>query len=114
EGRAADPVTGTTFQTTPTFLGPYWVEAEALLPDGRRVFGVSEFESVAGHRITLVGPSQLSISGTAGQAFTLQMSANLVDWDEVISDVFTGDSYEYTDDTTSGVPFRFYRAVAAP
>jgi len=114
EGRGADPFMGNLFQVTPEFLGPYWVEAEALLPDGRRIFASSEFNSVAGHHLTVISASQLSISGVAGQTFTLQTSNDLLNWRELITDVFTGDSYEFTDDSRSGEPVRFYRAVAAP
>jgi len=114
EGRGADPFMGNLFQVTPEFLGPYWVEAEALLPDGRRIFASSEFNSVAGHHLTVISASQLSISGVAGQTFTLQTSNDLLNWRELITDVFTGDTYEFTDDSGSGEPVRFYRAVAAP
>ncbi len=114
EGRNQQPFVGTIFQLVPSFLGPYWVEVEAQLPDGRRIFAASEFQSVAGHRIAVLGPSQLSISGAAGQTFTLQASSDLIAWENLVTDTFTSDSYEFTDETTSGLRCRFYRAIAAP
>lgn len=43
EARDTEPIVGETFTFTPTHGGPQWVEAEALLPDGRRVFAASTF-----------------------------------------------------------------------
>ncbi len=43
EGRDAEPVMGETFTFTPQHGGAQWVEAEAQLPDGRRVFASSNF-----------------------------------------------------------------------
>ena len=114
EGRNQEPFWGSVFQPVPAFLGPYWVEAEALFPDGRRVFAASQFTSVAGHIITVTGPSQLSITGVPGQNFTLQASSDLFTWDNILTDTFTSDSYNFTDDDSGNFPLRFYRAVAAP
>jgi formylmethanofuran:tetrahydromethanopterin formyltransferase len=41
EARDQEPTFGTTFIFTPSNAGSCWVEAEAQLPDGRRLFGVT-------------------------------------------------------------------------
>jgi hypothetical protein len=114
EGRGTEPFMGSTFEVTPTFIGTYWVEAEVMLPDGRRISAASEFSSVGGHKVSVVGPSQLSVAGVAGQRFTLQVSDNLTDWNDLITDIFVGDTYQYDDEANASLPIRFYRAVAAP
>jgi hypothetical protein len=43
EARGQDLAFGPDFTFTPKQAGPQWVEAEAQLPDGRRVFAVAEF-----------------------------------------------------------------------
>jgi hypothetical protein len=43
EARDREPVIGKTFSFTPANSGPQWLEAEAQLPDGRRVFAVTNF-----------------------------------------------------------------------
>lgn len=41
EASGQEPFIGSKFQFTPASTGPTWVEAEAQLPDGRRVFAVT-------------------------------------------------------------------------
>jgi hypothetical protein len=36
-----EPQSGSVFQFTPRKTGPCWIEAEAMLPDGRRIFAVT-------------------------------------------------------------------------
>ena len=43
EARDQEPTFGKTFSFTPAHGGEQWIEAEAQLPDGRRVFGVTNF-----------------------------------------------------------------------
>jgi hypothetical protein len=45
EVRYLDPALGTTFTFAPKYVGEHWVEAEALLPDGRRVFASAKFSA---------------------------------------------------------------------
>lgn len=45
EGRGAEPFIGEKFLFTPKHPGEQWVEAEAQLPDGRRVFAATTFEA---------------------------------------------------------------------
>ncbi|MBI4657817.1 MAG: glycoside hydrolase family 9 protein [Verrucomicrobia bacterium] len=43
EARDQEPSIGSSLTMAPTSLGAHWVEVEAQLPDGRRVFGSAEF-----------------------------------------------------------------------
>ena len=45
EARDQEPAFGSTFTFTPSNSGAQWVEAEAQLPDGRRVFAKSSFNA---------------------------------------------------------------------
>lgn len=47
EGRDQEPAFGPTFTMTPVSSGAQWVEAEAALPDGRRVSARTEFKADA-------------------------------------------------------------------
>lgn len=47
EARDQEPAIQSVFTFTPKNVGEQWVEAEALLPDGRRVFSKSVFNAVA-------------------------------------------------------------------
>jgi len=114
EGRSHEPFMGSVFPMKPEFLGTYWVEAEALLPDGRRIVASSQFSSLAGHRTILLSPNHIQITGIAGQKFTLQSSPDLRDWESILTDTFMGTGYDYFDDSGSKDPVRFYRALATP
>lgn len=43
-----EPALGTTYTFSPSYPGETWIEAEALLPDGRRVFALSSFVATTG------------------------------------------------------------------
>ncbi len=45
ETRDGEPYIGQTYTFTPKNSGKQWIEAEAQLPDGRRVFAVAEFDA---------------------------------------------------------------------
>ena len=45
EMRDHEPLWGKTVQVPPVKHGPLWIEAEAQLPDGRRVFAVTNLTS---------------------------------------------------------------------
>jgi hypothetical protein len=47
EARDQEPAFGATFTFTPRHAGPQWIEAEAHLPDGRRVFAAASFSASA-------------------------------------------------------------------
>jgi hypothetical protein len=51
EVRFAEPSFGNPVGITPIFSGDHWIEAEAVLPDGRRVFAASNFVASAGSDI---------------------------------------------------------------
>jgi len=114
EGRNQEPSMQVAFSAVPSVLGPHWVEAEALFPDGRRIFAASEFNSVATHVVTLTPPSQISISGVQGQSFTLEASEDLVQWLELITDTFATNTYEFVDEDAIRLEERFYRAIGIP
>jgi hypothetical protein len=46
ETRDADPIMGQTFTFTPKVNDNQWIEAEATLPDGRRIFATNSFTGV--------------------------------------------------------------------
>jgi hypothetical protein len=47
EARDQEPVIAPTFRFAPKNVGEQWVEAEALLPDGRRVFAAAKYSAAA-------------------------------------------------------------------
>ncbi len=51
EVRFLEPQFGNPATITPKFSGDHWIEAEAILPDGRRVVAVSNFVATAGSDI---------------------------------------------------------------
>ena len=105
---------GNTFTTKPAFLGPQWVEVEALWPDGRRVFGATSYDCVAPHAVTALTSLALRVSGITGQNFLLQRSTDLQQWTPVLTNTFDTSIFEFTDPEADGLPSRFYRAVAVP
>jgi hypothetical protein len=112
EARSHEPTMANQLEVTPSFIGRYWVEAEALLPDGRRVSAASELISGAvAPSLTPVAPGTIRVSGTSGQAFLIEASEDLSNWIPVFNGIFTDQSVDWTDDTgLAGV--RFYRVAA--
>jgi hypothetical protein len=47
EATGQDPTPGATFTFVPNTAGANWIEAEATLPDGRRVFATNEFNAIS-------------------------------------------------------------------
>lgn len=47
EATAQDPTPGATWALTPHAAGSNWIEVEALLPDGRRVFATNQFDVIS-------------------------------------------------------------------
>jgi hypothetical protein len=102
-------------------LGEHWIEAEALWPDGRRVFAATRFDAAAVIRdsVNLVarlvtrddGRPGLQVDAVAdsGKAITLQCSTNLVDWMDVAADA--SGSLTYLDNLGPGQTGRFFRVV---
>jgi hypothetical protein len=48
EVRYLEPAVGSTLRFAPKFPGTTWIEAEALLPDGRRLFARTNFSAMSG------------------------------------------------------------------
>ena len=113
EARNEEPILSPTLTFTPALVGRYWVEAEAMFPDGRRVFAASEVNSTAvAPKITSLIPNQLRVSGTSGQSFTIQASNDLQNWANVASGTFGSEPFEWLDEDAIDLASRFYRVVA--
>jgi uncharacterized repeat protein (TIGR01451 family) len=57
------------------------------------------------------GTFKLSVTGTAGQNYTVQASTNLVNWVPIYTN---SGSFIFTDSNTASYPYRFYRALVGP
>ncbi len=97
---AGQPATfGPTFTFTPSGQGQQWVEAEAALPDGRRVFAVKNFFADNGHAMVTVAATDnsakigdptdvatftFSRTGDTGAALTVKftLSGTAVKWND--------------------------------
>ncbi|HEX7859456.1 MAG TPA: glycoside hydrolase family 9 protein [Verrucomicrobiae bacterium] len=113
EGRSHEPAVGPQYAITPSFIGRYWVEAEALLPDGRRVSAVAELGSGAvAPTITPLSNYGMRVSGTTGQAYVIEASEDLLDWIPVFNGIFTTAPFDWTDEEAVGARVRFYRLVS--
>jgi hypothetical protein len=51
EARDQEPVITSEFEFTPRNVGEQWIEAEALFPDGRRIFAANKFSATAARNI---------------------------------------------------------------
>lgn len=113
EARSHEPTMANQLEVTPSFIGRYWVEAEVLLPDGRRVSAVGELDSSAiAPTIVTLSPSSVRITGTIGQAFLIEASEDLSNWIPVYNGIFATESLDWADDTGGASSARFYRVVA--
>lgn len=112
EARGHEPALAQELVLTPSFVGRYWVEAEAVLPDGRRAFAVGELVSRAvAPEIIITSGQGVVISGTVGQSFVIQGSNDLQNWIPLANGTFTSSTYEWTDDSGGELTARFYRVV---
>ncbi len=115
EGRSHEPALASQFEVIPTFVGRYWVEAEALLPDGRRVSAAAELLSNSlAPEIVATSQYGVRISGTVGQTFTIQGCDNLLtqEWYTVVTGTFTSETFDWTDEFGDENRARFYRVAA--
>jgi hypothetical protein len=55
-----------------------------------------------------------TISGFPGQIVIIQASTNLVQWDSLATNTLTGTTFIFTDETSTGMAQRYYRAALAP
>jgi hypothetical protein len=53
--------------------------------------------------------AELNIIGDVGVSYELQISTNLVNWDNLVPITPTSSPYQYIDPGSPGVPVRFYR-----
>jgi plastocyanin len=67
---------------------PAFLADPVLLPDGR---------------------FRLTVSGTAGQSYTTEISSNLTSWSALVTNVAPASTFNVTDSTAPGVLQRFYR-----
>ena len=112
EARSQEPVMQESLEITPEFIGRYWVEAEAVLPDGRRIFAVNELQSSAvAPEIQSAGRSRVLVSGTEGQSFTIEGSTDLMLWVPLGTGTFTSGTFEWVDEYSASLEKRFYRVV---
>jgi hypothetical protein len=63
---------------------------------------------------TLNGAPTLRLTGVADNHFALEYSTNLLSWLPVKTNVTTGGSFDYVDNTATGQSHRFYRARWVP
>jgi hypothetical protein len=115
EGRNHEPALASEFEVIPAFIGRYWVEAEALLPDGRRVSAAAELTSSAlAPEIVATSQYGVRIRGVVGQTFTIERCDNLFthDWQPVVSGTFTGETFDWTDEFGHENRALFYRVAA--
>ncbi len=113
EGRNEDPTSTNLFAMTPALVGRYWMEAEVVFPDGRRLFAANEFTSTAiPPAIAATGPAKLRVSGAAGQSYMILGSDDLTSWNTVYTGTFTATPFDWTDENASELTVRYYRVVA--
>jgi hypothetical protein len=118
------PTFGGPFTFVPATLGAQWIEAEALWPDGRRIFASTNFTAADVLREGVVLVATFSSDGTTspgfrlqavaepGRVLTLQSSTDLVTWVDLNSDQ-TG-SLVYVDNRVEEQRTRFFRVLSAP
>ena len=75
--------------------------------------GVPSPPQLSANFVSAGGTFKLSVSGTAGQNYTVQASTNLVTgpW---VSIYTNSGSFIFTDSTATNYPYRFYRALVGP
>ena len=60
------------------------------------------------------GRLSLSLSGTPTELCMLETSTNRIDWQTILTNQFSGATYEFLQPVNSNVPMRFYRARSWP
>ena len=112
-----DPTFGHSFTFLTTNTGSQWVQAEAQLPDGRRVFAVGSVMIGAGNAsipklsISSSGAT-LSWVSTGGGVYQISYKNNLTDptWTSLSGNISaTGTLRTWTDTSARSASRRFYR-----
>ncbi|HUS34662.1 MAG TPA: glycoside hydrolase family 9 protein [Verrucomicrobiae bacterium] len=112
EARNTEPVASPDLLITPRFVGRSWIEAEAVSPDGRRIFATTELNvSPVAPTIQVMPPFTLRIGATIGQSFTIQGAFDFGDWEPVYTGVLSTPSFDWTDENSSELGYRFFRVV---
>jgi hypothetical protein len=62
----------------------------------------------------LNGSPTLRLTGLANSSFALEVSTNLLSWLPLKTNIATGGTFDYADDTAVGLPRRFYRGRWVP
>jgi hypothetical protein len=60
------------------------------------------------------GSPRFEFQGSEGRRYTIQASANLVDWIDLQTITVSGGSFNFVDTSAAEYPTRFYRAQLAP
>jgi len=112
-----DPTFGQTFTFTTTNMGSQWVEAEAQLPDGRRVFAIGNVMIGAGNapipKLNFSsGGATLSWASAVGGVYRITYKNNLTDpnWITLSGNISASSTFTtWTDSTARSASRRFYQ-----
>lgn len=74
-----DPALGNSWSYAPKYPGEHWIEAEALLPDGRRIFAVSNFVATTATSALPNAYQSVPVSPVAETAAVYHLDADLTD-----------------------------------
>jgi hypothetical protein len=74
--------------------------------------------SVPAPQLTLLGITNgspnLRVTGFADNHFAVEASADIMTWSALQTNVTTGGTFSYVDESAAGLPLRFYRARWVP
>ncbi len=121
EGLAQDPTfSGLSYTFTPSQGGPYWIEAEVQWPDGRRsfatnsIFVITPLPQLTVTKLT-AGKFSFQLAGPAQQAYVIQASTNLKNWQPILTNSLPPNGLlQIGDPLGKAFPRRYYRAVPVP
>ena len=109
-----EPSINNEVELTPAFIGRYWVEAEAMFPDGRRISAAADLTSMANYTLIVNANGVMTLSGPEGVSFSVEASTDLQEWIPVLNSIFTSDPMDFVDEGSQEETMRFYRLVAQP
>jgi hypothetical protein len=79
EARDQEPVIASEFKFSALNVGPQWVEAEAILPDGRRIFAATNFTATFATDVPPNSFQSSPLQPTGDMAALYHLDANLAD-----------------------------------